>query len=101
MMHSALPERLMEARTMQQGFELLRAYPTIGDFLAYQVITDVNYSEATDFTEKEVVVPGPGAKDGLRKCFSDPGGLNDAELIRLMSDIQEREFERLGIQFRS
>lgn len=101
MMHSALPERLTEARTMQEGFELLRAYPTIGNFLAYQFITDINYSEITDFTEMEFVVPGPGAKDGLRKCFADTGGLNEVELIRLMSDIQQREFERLGIEFRS
>jgi hypothetical protein len=101
MMHSALPERLAAAHTMQEGFDLLRAYPTIGDFLAYQFITDINYSEMTDFTEMEFVVPGPGAKDGLRKCFADSGGLNEAELIRLMSDIQEKEFERLGIEFRS
>jgi alpha-glutamyl/putrescinyl thymine pyrophosphorylase clade 1 len=101
MMQSALPERLTEARSMQQGFELLRTYPTIGDFLAYQFITDINYSEITDFTEMEFVVPGPGAKDGIQKCFSDTGGLNEAELIRLMSDIQEREFERFGIKFRS
>lgn len=101
MMQGALPERLTEARTMQEGFELLRAYPTIGDFLGYQFITDINYSRITDFTEMEFVVPGPGAKDGLRKCFADTGGLNEAELIRLMSDIQEREFERLGIKFRS
>jgi alpha-glutamyl/putrescinyl thymine pyrophosphorylase clade 1 len=101
MMESGLPERLTEARTMQEGFHLLRAYPTIGDFLAYQFITDINYSNVTDFSEMEFVVPGPGAKDGLRKCFADAGGLNEAELIRLMSDIQEREFERLGIEFRS
>ena len=100
-MECGLPERLTEARTMQEGFELLREYPTIGDFLAYQFITDINYSEITDFTEMEFVVAGPGAKDGLRKCFADAGGLNEAELIRLMCDIQEKEFERLGIHFRS
>ena len=83
-------------RTMQEGFEKLRAYPTIGDFLAYQFITDINYSEITDFSEMDFVVPGPGARDGLRKCFADPGGLNEPELIRLMADLQEQEFERLG-----
>lgn len=101
MMADRLPERLAESRTMQEGFEKLRAYPTIGDFLAYQFITDINYSEITDFSEMEFVVPGPGARDGLRKCFVDPGGLNEPELIRLMADLQEREFERLGLRFRS
>ena len=101
MIGSGLPERLREARTMQEGFEELRKYPTIGDFLAYQFITDINYSEITDFSEMEFVVPGPGAQDGLRKCFVDPGGLNRAELIRLVADLQEREFARLGLDFPS
>lgn len=101
MMEDRLPERLAQTRTMQEGFEKLRAYPTIGDFLAYQFITDINYSEITDFSEMDFVVPGPGARDGLRKCFVDPGGLNEPELIRLMADLQEREFERLGLDFQS
>lgn len=101
MMADRLPERLAQTRTMQEGFEKLRAYPTIGDFLAYQFITDINYSEITDFSEMDFVVPGPGARDGLRKCFADPGGLNEPELIRMMADLQEQEFERLGLEFQS
>jgi hypothetical protein len=101
MMADRLAERLAQTRTMQEGFEKLRAYPTIGDFLAYQFITDINYSEMTDFSEMDFVVPGPGARDGLRKCFVDPGGLNEPELIRLMADLQEKEFERLGLNFQS
>lgn len=101
MMADRLAERLAQTRTMQEGFEKLRAYPTIGDFLAYQFITDINYSELTEFSEMDFVVPGPGARDGLRKCFVDPGGLNEPELIRLMADLQEREFERLGLHFQS
>lgn len=101
MMADRLAERLVQTRTMQEGFEKLRSYPTIGDFLAYQFITDINYSELTDFCEMDFVVPGPGARDGLRKCFVDPGGLNEPELIRLMADLQEQEFERLGLDFQS
>lgn len=101
MMAQALPEKLASARTMQKGFELLREYPTIGDFLAYQFVTDVNYSEVTDFSEMEFVIPGPGARDGLRKCFADTGGLSDSELIRLMADRQEQECARLGLEFPS
>ena len=101
MMTDQLAERLTQTRTMQEGFEKLRAYPTIGDFLAYQFITDINYSKLTEFSEMDFVVPGPGARDGLRKCFVDPGGLNEPELIRLMADLQEREFERLGLHFQS
>lgn len=101
MMADNLAEQLVQTRTMQEGFEKLRSYPTIGNFLAYQFITDINYSELTAFSEMDFVVPGPGARDGLSKCFADPGGLNESELIRLMADLQEREFERLGLHFQS
>ena len=101
MMADELADELAQTRTMQEGFEKLRAYPTIGDFLAYQFITDINYSELTDFSEMDFVVPGPGARDGLRKCFVDTGGLNEPEIIRLIADLQEREFERLNLEFQS
>lgn len=101
MMADRLPDRIASARTMQKGFDLLLSYPTIGDFLAYQFVTDINYSMVTDFSEHEFVVPGPGARDGLRKCFADSGGLSDAELIRLMADRQNEECARLGLEFPS
>jgi thymidylate kinase len=96
-----LPQRLTDARTMQAGFALLKAYPTIGNFLAYQYITDVNYSELTDFSEMDFVVPGPGALDGIRKCFADLGGLNESEIIKFIADRQEQEFDRLELKFES
>jgi len=101
MMADNLAGQLTQLKTMQTAFELLRSYPTIGDFLAYQFVTDINYSEITDFSEMDFVIPGPGARDGLRKCFKVSAGLNEAELIRLVADNQEREFERLGIKFQS
>jgi hypothetical protein len=99
MMVDELPKKLKEAPNMHRGFDLLRAYPTIGDFLAYQFITDVNYSEITKFSEMSFVVPGPGALDGIRKCFSDLGGLNEPEIIKLMAENQQSEFKRLGLDF--
>ena len=101
MIEDRLPERLAQTGSMRDGFERLRSYPSIGNFLAYQFITDINYSDITDFSEMDFVVPGPGARDGLRKCFVDSGGLNDPDLIRLMADLQEHEFERLGLDFQS
>ena len=46
-------------------------------------------------------MPGPGAIDGIRKCFSDTGGMSDADVIRVMAERQEAEFERLGLDFRT
>ena len=100
MMADEVPQRIAEARTMREAFSLLRSYPSIGDFLAYQFVTDLNYSEITNFSEMEFVVPGPGALDGIRKCFSDLGGLTEADLIRVVTERQEVEFERRSLQFR-
>ena len=101
MMEDKVPDQIAGFPDMKPAFELLRSYPTIGNFLGYQLVTDLNYSEICDFTEMEFVVPGPGALDGIHKCFSDLGGLNEIDVIKLVTDRQEQEFERLGLQFRS
>ncbi|MCW9708848.1 nucleotide kinase domain-containing protein [Fodinibius salsisoli] len=101
MMQDKLPERIASSETMQEAFILLKSYPSIGDFLAYQYVTDINYSNITSFSEKEFVVPGPGAIDGIHKCFSDLGGISEIEIIKMMYDNQDREFERLGLNYKS
>lgn len=101
MMEDEAPHRIANAPSMKRAFEVLRSYPTIGGFLAYQYVIDLNYSELSDFSEMEFVVPGPGAMDGIHKCFSDLGGLNPTDIIQLVTERQEQEFNRLGLQFRS
>ncbi|MGD0707119.1 MAG: nucleotide kinase domain-containing protein [Anaerolineaceae bacterium] len=96
-----VPEKLSNASSMQSAFKILRAFPLIGDFLAYQYIIDINYSTLTNFSESEFVIPGPGAINGIRKCFSDFAGLSEIDLIQHVTDIQEEEFSRLGIEFKS
>jgi hypothetical protein len=100
MLKSKLPGRLAACKTMKDAFECLRSYPLIGDFLAYQLVTDINYGTLTNFSEMEFTMPGPGARDGIRKCFSDLGGLSESEIVRVMADRQEVEFERLGLRFK-
>ncbi len=101
MMGDELPARLKNAESMKKAFELIRAYPSIGDFLAYQYVIDLNYSNLTDFTEMEFVIPGPGCISGLRKCFSSFEGFSEAYLIRYMTDSQDEHLRRLGLNFKS
>jgi len=101
MLADALPARIADAPSMRRGFELLRSYPTLGDFLAYQFITDLAYSEIASFGEMEFVVPGPGARDGIQKCFPDRGRVSEQDIIRLTAERQEQEFARRGLAFRS
>jgi len=94
-------EKLMETQKMQQAFEIIKQFPGLGDFLAYQLLIDVNYSDILNFSESEFVVPGPGAKGGISKCFASMAGLSEGEIIKLVTDRQEIEFERLGLKFRN
>jgi thymidylate kinase len=99
MMNDEVPLRLVETSSMFDAFKLLRSYPMMGDFLAYQYATDINYSTLTEHSETEVVVPGPGAKAGISKCFKSLGGLNEADLVRVVTERQAEEFERVGVDF--
>ncbi|MCL6216918.1 nucleotide kinase domain-containing protein [Zunongwangia pacifica] len=93
--------QLMNCNKMQQAFDIVKSFPGLGDFLAYQILIDINYSNIIDFSESEFVVPGPGALGGISKCFKSTGGLTNVEIIRLMVDRQEMEFERLGLDFKT
>lgn len=92
-------EKLAALGTMEQVYTLLKSYPTIGSFLAYQYAIDINYSTLTNYSEMEFVKAGPGAIDGIKKCFLNMGEYSEEDIIRWMADIQYEQFERLGIEF--
>jgi hypothetical protein len=99
MLRSSAPQRIQGSATMKDAFVVLRDYPGLGDFLAYQYLIDLNYSAGLDFDEMEFVVPGPGARDGIRKCFGPASSGIEGEIIRYMADRQEEHFARLGLTF--
>jgi hypothetical protein len=99
MMRDGAPLRIEKSRSLREAFEILRAYPSLGDFLAFQFTIDLNYSQMLDFSEMECVIAGPGARSGIRKCFADTDGLNDADVIRAVAEMADREFGRLGLSF--
>ncbi len=101
MMGDRAPKKLAKTGSLREAFELLRGYPSLGEFLAFQFAIDVNYSELTDFSEMEFVVAGPGARDGISKCFNDMAGLSEAEIIKVMAERATDEFARLGMKFQS
>jgi len=90
---------LTHAKSLEQIYLLLRQYPGIGPFLGFQYAIDLNYSDFFRFSEMDFVVPGPGALDGLRKCFHDLGDYSEMEVIRWVADRQEVEFANRDLQF--
>ena len=101
MIDSEVPDRLVEAKTLAEAFKILRAVPMLGDFLAFQYLIDLNYTTMLRFDEMDFVVPGPGARDGIRKCFVPGSKYTETDIIRIVADHQEAEFEARSISFQS
>lgn len=97
-MSSDMPFLLANSDSLKSAYEMLLALPGLGKFLAFQYAIDLNYSTVMDHDEAEFVIAGPGARDGIAKCF-EATGVSDEEIIMHMVDIQDQEFERLGIDF--
>lgn len=101
MMQNNLPDKVKSAQSMERLYNMLKNYPSIGSFLAYQLATDINYSELTNFSEMDFVKAGPGAIDGIKKCFTTIGEYTVEDVIKMMADKQEQEFDRLELNFHS
>lgn len=99
MLASGAADEIAGARSLQEIYEILLSYPSLGPFLAFQLTIDVNYSSLVDFDENEFVVAGPGARSGVAKCFVDTDGLSAEDVIRWMVDHQEDELGRYGFDF--
>lgn len=99
MMSDRLAEKLARAQSFKAAYEHLLDYPGLGPFLAFQYAIDLNYSSILAFDESEFVVPGPGALDGISKCFVDGHRLDPVALINLMVERQDLEFSKRGLPF--
>lgn len=100
MLKESFPEKIAAARTLAESFSILRAVPGFGDFLAFQLATDLNYSRLTDFPEAQFCVAGPGARSGVAKCFSSLGDFTETDVLFWAHERQAAEFARLGLKFR-
>jgi len=69
MLDERLPAKLASCKSLESVFETLRSYRSLGPFLAFQFTIDLNYGPAVNFGEMEFVVPGPGARDGIRSVL--------------------------------
>jgi thymidylate kinase len=101
MMTTGVAAKIAKARSLRDIFETLLSYQGLGPFLAYQYAIDLNYTEVVDFSESDFVVAGPGALSGIRRCFGTPKRSRAAEIIRIVYERQETEFETRGLRFDS
>ncbi len=98
-LRSEMGRKLEEAKSLRELFMVLRELPLIGNFMAYQIAIDMNYSEVFNFSENDFTIAGPGAERGIAKCFSSYEKSDREAIIMYMVENQEKEFQRLGLNF--
>ena len=99
MMDERVFECIQNASGLQGVYSTLLRYPGLGRFLAYQFAIDLNYSNILQFNEEDFVIAGPGAVDGVSKCFVGMNRLSPEDVIYWVTDNQERELTRRDINF--
>lgn len=99
MMNDGLAGKIEQSASLESVYDLLKVYPGLGPFLCFQYAIDLNYSNIVDFSEQDFVVAGPGALDGIAKCFTDTKGRSAEQIIAHMVAVQDEEFEKRGLCF--
>ena len=95
-----MQDKIIKCNTMQDAFNIIKGYPLIGNFMAYQLVTDINYSAFVNWKENEFTVTGPGSLRGIKKCFIDKGNMTNEDIIKYMYMHQDEEFKRLNLNFK-
>ena len=89
MLDARVPYYLLEGGSLEKAYNVLRKVRMFGNFTAYQFTIDVNYGPFLGYDEDSFIVPGPGAEEGIAKCFGALKRRPFAEVIRLVTDYQD------------
>jgi hypothetical protein len=97
--------RLMNARSAEDAFLVIREMYGFGDFLAYQILVDLLYPIKSDggrvlgFSHDDWAVAGPGARRGIDLLLRAGTRANELEVMRWLQLHQRTEFKRLKLEF--
>lgn len=91
---------LLNCKTLRDAYDVLIGLPGVGRFLAFQFAIDLGYSDTFAFDESDFVVAGPGARDGIAKCFVNWRQFALEDIIMAVHEVQEEEFALRALSFR-
>jgi hypothetical protein len=92
---------LLSAPTLRELYSRLAKVPSFGPFLAFQFAIDLNYSPLYPFSEMDFVVAGPGARDGIAKCFINASDAEAEDVIRAVAESADDLLADAGVEFLS
>lgn len=84
-----ITQKLTACKTFKDAFNIIVSYPLIGNFLAYQYTTDLNYSSHFNWQDSSVTVAASGSKRGIQKVF---GKVRNYEEIIMQTYATQEEF---------
>ena len=87
-------DAILDAPHLQDAWGNLQEIPGVGDFLAYEIVTDLNYI-VLPFSEDDFVNIGPGAEKGLDYIFDEVSEDN----LRWLCDNQATLFEEFDLDY--
>jgi hypothetical protein len=107
LMDNLFPSRLLGAKYMDDVYEYLIGFPSMGPFTAYQLMLGLSYTNVLNFHANDFAVAGPGSVSGANKLFGEANMKKgraldprfDEEVMRYMAENQEYHFKRLGLNF--
>lgn len=94
-------DALVAAASLRDLYERLAGVHSFGPFLAFQFAIDLNYSPLYSFSEMDFVIAGPGARDGIAKCFEDADGVEAEDVIRAVAEAADRLVIQAEVEFLS
>jgi hypothetical protein len=94
-------DELVTAGSLRDLYARLVGVHSFGPFLAFQFAIDLNYSPLYSFSEMDFVVAGPGARDGIAKCFEDADGVAAEDVIRAVADAADSLLVQADVEFSS
>ena len=96
---------IKKCKTSEQVFNELKSVHCVGNFIAYEVVCDLMYTQSigcngVPFVEDDWANVGPGAFEGIRLLYpSTTGKRNIYARMKQLRDEQDIHFKRLGITF--
>jgi hypothetical protein len=88
MIERGIPAEAAAAKSLHAIAELLDSFPRFGDFKSGQFALDLNYGPHLRLPVGNFVIAGPGARNGINRCFVAHGKRYN-EVIRLVCQYQD------------
>ncbi|KAI0343194.1 hypothetical protein BDW22DRAFT_1248935 [Trametopsis cervina] len=93
-----LPEELSKLRHLRDVHGRIQMYQSMGDFIAMQLVLDLNMMPQYSWSEDEWVALGPGSQACLEKMFGKEIRGHELSAIRFIRDNQHSWFTHCNIR---